>query len=109
MRKGFFRLMVIAFAVLFVVVSIQPALAGSHSKAEGKATMEKAVMAKKININTADAQALSNLKGIGPELAQRILDYRSKSGKFKNIEEVKNVKGIGDKIYSQIAPLITVK
>lgn len=111
MKKRALTLLIATLAVLFMVVSIQPAWAGSDA-AKSKMTTEKAtqaVKAQKININTADEGALANLNGVGPKLAQRIIDYRSKSGKFKNIEELKNVQGIGEKIYSKIAPLITVK
>ena len=60
-------------------------------------------------INTADEGTLANLNGIGPKLAERIVDYCSKSGKFKTIQDLKNVNGIGDKVFEKIAPMITVK
>lgn len=53
-----------------------------------------------VNINTADAEKLTTLKGIGPALAQRIIEYREQNGAFKNIDEIKNVRGIGDKKFS---------
>lgn len=112
MKKEMMTLLVVVFAVLFAVVSIQPALAGSKSTAVEKTAPAKEIKAKKaqkININTADEATLSSLKGIGPKLAQNIIDYRSKNGMFKNIAELKNVKGIGEKLYSQLAPMLTVK
>lgn len=63
----------------------------------------------KININTASAKELESLPGIGPVLAQRIVDYRAQKGGFKNIEEIKEVSGIGDKRFEAIKDLITVK
>lgn len=64
----------------------------------------------KININKATAEELSaNLNGIGPTLAQRIIDYRNDNGTFKTIEEIKNVSGIGDKRYADIKEKIVVK
>jgi len=61
-----------------------------------------------ININTADAEKLSTLKGIGPALAQRIIDYREQNGAFKSIDEIKNVRGIGDKKFAAFKDKITV-
>ncbi|QAT49838.1 helix-hairpin-helix domain-containing protein [Caproiciproducens sp. NJN-50] len=63
----------------------------------------------KININTASAEELSNgLDGIGDVLSGRIVEYREKNGPFYSIEEIKNVSGIGDKIFEQIRGSITV-
>ena len=62
----------------------------------------------KINVNVADAAELDKLKGIGPVLAQRIIDYRTKNGSFKSIDELKNVSGIGDKIFEKFKNDITV-
>ena len=63
-----------------------------------------------ININTASAQEMADrLDGIGPALGQRIVDYRSSSGPFKDIEEIKNVSGIGDKRFEAIKDKISVR
>lgn len=63
-----------------------------------------------ININTASAQELDErLPGIGPTLAQRIVEYRSSNGNFTSIEEINNVSGIGDKKYADIKDLIAVR
>ncbi|WP_156802657.1 helix-hairpin-helix domain-containing protein [Coprothermobacter platensis] len=62
-----------------------------------------------ININTADAAQLDTLPGIGPTLAQRIIDYREANGPFQNIEEIKDVSGIGDKKFEDIKSMITVR
>lgn len=61
----------------------------------------------KININTADISELEILPGIGPATAQKIIDYRNENGRFKSIEEIKNVSGIGDKKFEQIKDKIT--
>lgn len=66
-------------------------------------------MPSKININTATVAELDTLPGIGPALAQRIVDYRTQNGDFKTIEDIKKVRGIGDALFNQIKDLITVQ
>ena len=61
-----------------------------------------------VNLNTATKDELVALPGIGPAKAQAILDYRSKNGAFKSIEELKDVKGIGAKRYEKIKSELTV-
>ena len=63
---------------------------------------------KLVNINTATASDLQTLDGIGPSLATRIVEYRNSNGKFKKIEDIKNVSGIGDSKYAKIKDYIKV-
>ncbi|MBQ2657367.1 MAG: ComEA family DNA-binding protein [Erysipelotrichaceae bacterium] len=63
---------------------------------------------KKISINSADIEELCTLPGIGPKIAQRILDYRIKQGSFLSLEEIKNVSGIGNVKFKRIKELITL-
>jgi competence protein ComEA len=65
--------------------------------------------AEKINLNSASAEQLESLPGIGPVTAKRILDYRDKVGKFKQIEEIINIQGIGDKKFERIKDRLTVQ
>jgi competence protein ComEA len=62
----------------------------------------------KIDINRAEAVELEALPGIGPELAQRIIEYREKQGPFQRIEDLMNVRGIGEKNFLKIRDRITV-
>jgi competence protein ComEA len=61
-----------------------------------------------VNLNTATAADLAKLPGIGPAVAARIVEYRQKNGSFKKIEELMNVKGIGEKTFLKLKPLVTV-
>jgi competence protein ComEA len=65
--------------------------------------------AAKININTASVEELDKLPGIGPAIAKAIIDYRTKSGPFKQIEDINDVKGIGDALFEKIKDQITVE
>ena len=61
-----------------------------------------------ININQASLEELDKLPGIGPAYAQKIIDWRDQNGDFSNIEEIKNIKGIGDKTFEKLKDLISV-
>lgn len=61
-----------------------------------------------ININTADSAELQNIPGVGPATAEKIINYRNENGKFKSVEEIKNVSGIGDKTFDKMKNKITV-
>lgn len=63
----------------------------------------------KVNINTADAEELMTLSGIGEAKANSILQYREKVGPFQSIEELKNVSGIGDAMFERVRDSIIVK
>lgn len=85
------------------------AAAGSSVKAESASAVASGRVQGKVNINTATAKQLSEgLTGIGDTLAQRIVAYRELNGKFKSIEEIKKVSGIGDKKFENIHDSITV-
>ena len=88
-----------------VVVSATAFAQAQPRKASTKAT---ATATSPINLNTATAAQLETLPGIGPASAKRIVEYRDKNGAFKKIEELMNVKGIGEKSFLKLKPLITV-
>ena len=73
---------------------------------DDKTAATKAVSA--VNLNTATVDQLETLPGIGRRTAERILEHRQKSGGFKKIEELMNVRGIGEKSFLKLKPMISV-
>ncbi|MGB9721155.1 MAG: ComEA family DNA-binding protein [bacterium] len=61
---------------------------------------------RQISINDAGAEELEMLPGIGPSLAQKIVDYRSQNGRFEKIDDIKKVKGVGEKLFERIKPYL---
>jgi competence protein ComEA len=61
-----------------------------------------------INLNTATVAELDTLPGVGPVLAQRIVEHRSRTGGFRSVEELRKVEGVGDARFEQIKDLVTV-
>lgn len=83
-------------------------LSGQAQQVAGATTTSSENIGNKININTADATELDKIPGIGPARAADIITYRESHGGFKSIEEIKNIKGIGDKTFESMKDLITV-
>ena len=62
-----------------------------------------------ININKANIEELESIPGVGPSMAQKIINYRIENGNFKTIEDLKNVSGIGDKKFESMKDYVCVK
>lgn len=67
-----------------------------------------AFAADKINLNTASSEQLQMLDGVGPATADAIVDYREQNGNFDSVDELKSVKGIGDKKLEKLSDAVTV-
>ena len=91
--------MVRRFAVWSVVLTLAaaPAASAMAQQSSEKAPKAEAKADLVVNLNTASAADLEALPGVGKSTAQRIIEYRQKSGGLKKIEELMNVKGIGEK------------
>lgn len=67
-----------------------------------------AFAADKININTASADELQLLNRVGPSTANAVVQYREQNGAFANVDDLVNIKGIGEKKVAKIAEIVTV-
>lgn len=84
-----------------------PLLPGGAAAGDGSGSAAGSATAL-VNLNTADLDALDSLPGVGPVLAQRIVDWRTEHGRFTSVEELGEVSGIGDKMLSQLRLRVTV-
>lgn len=71
-----------------------------------KTPQDYILLGQKIDINTASVELFDALPGIGPALAERIVEYRTKYGPFKNVDDLQEVKGIGPKVLGKLKPYI---
>lgn len=107
MKKPLFFLTFLVVAL--VLAGVAPVFGGSAMEVGKQAATQAVAQTAKININTADVTQLESLPGIGSQTAEGILEYRETHGAFKSVEEIKEVKGIGDKKYETLKDLITVE
>jgi len=100
-------LALVAAAALLASAPHASAQAAAQSAAKGSRSSKPALTVP-ININTASATELDNLPGIGAKTAARIVEYRQKNGPFKKVEELMNVRGVGEKNFLKLKDHITV-
>ena len=91
--------------LLFVPASASFAQTKAPAPSRGGAVLAPGAT---VNINTASAAELDALPGIGAKTAALIVEYRQKNGPFKKIEELMNVRGVGEKNFLKLKPQITV-
>jgi competence protein ComEA len=105
MEDPMFRtaLSIVACCCLLWAVPVTAAQSKSAARSAAKPSSTAVV-----NLNTATASDLEGLPGIGAKTAARIVEYRQKNGPFKKIEELMNVRGVGEKNFLKLKPQITV-
>jgi competence protein ComEA len=88
-----------------LVFALAAILCASGLSAAGNS---EAVAGKKININQATAKDLANLPRIGAKVAERIVEYRQAHGSFGKVEDLMEVKGVGEKLFTQLKPYVAL-
>jgi competence protein ComEA len=96
----------IVFAVLVVLACALAPLAAQD--APRRTSPASPAVAAPINLNSASVAQLETLPGIGKSTAERIIEYRQKNGSFKKVEDLMNVRGVGEKSFLKLKPLVTV-
>jgi competence protein ComEA len=97
------RIVMVVLLVLGLGIAAQAAQVQPRSTPAAKASASAP-----LNLNTATVAQLETLPGIGKSTAERILEYRDKNGGFKKIEDLMNVRGIGEKNFLKLKPLVAV-
>jgi competence protein ComEA len=95
-------------ALVATLMIVCLSVAGATASAQNAAAKPAAAAAAVVNLNTATVSQIATLPGIGEKTAERIIEYREKNGGFKKVEDLMNVKGIGEKSFLKLKALITV-
>lgn len=93
------------FALLAALLAFVPSVSLAQSRASAAAKTAPGAV---VNINTASAAELDALPGIGAKTAARIVEYRQKNGPFKKVEDLMNVRGVGEKNFLKLKSQITI-
>lgn len=97
------RIHLVTLALCGVLTILAPGFASGAPVNQEQAAAPKPT----VNLNTATVDQLTTLPGIGQKTAELIIEYRTKSGGFKKIEELMNIKGIGEKTFLKLKPLVS--
>jgi len=95
----------VRFGAVIILAALLAVPAALADQAQAPAKSAPATL---VNINTASADQLEGLPGVGSKMAARIVEYRQKNGGFKKIEELMNVRGIGEKAFLKMKSHLTV-
>jgi competence protein ComEA len=103
------RISVLLVGALVLGVSLgSPAMAAATQEKAAKPKPAAAASTNPINLNTATLTDLQALPGVGAATAKLIVEHREKNGGFKKVEELMNIKGIGEKSFLKLKPMVTV-
>ena len=100
-------LSLVGIVMLAVLVTGGPQALAQEAQAAPAGT-SRSTPAPVVNVNTATAEQFEGLPGIGAKMAARIVEYRQKNGSFKKVEELMNVKGIGEQAFLKLKPYLTL-
>lgn len=95
-------------AVALLVLGLSASAAWAQEATPLVPTASASAATLNVNLNTASAAQLEELPGIGAKTAQRIIEFRQKNGPFRKVEELMNVKGIGEKSFLKLKPYLSV-
>ncbi len=98
--------LIVLSLLIFILIGINTVNYAKRERLKANALVIVEEIAVKISINTAQTDELDVLPGIGPALADRIVVYRKEHGPFKTVEDIKKVKGIGNKLLEKMLPFI---
>jgi competence protein ComEA len=94
--------------IVCLITGVVAAASELQTAPRGQAPKANAAASSTVNINTATPAELQKLPGIGAATAARIVEYRQKNGPFKKAEELMNIRGIGEKSFLKLKPLVVV-
>ena len=97
-----------AFVAAMAMQAGTAMVAAAQEAAVGQVEQGRTTPAATVNVNTATAEQFEALPGIGAKMAARIVEYRQKNGQFKKVEELMNVKGIGEQSFLKLKPYLTI-
>ena len=98
----------LTLAIVAAAIAVSPIAVSAQDKPAASKAAAKPPSTAPVNINTASAAEFDGLPGIGATMAARIVEYRQKNGPFKKIEDLMNVRGLGEKNFLKLKPQLTL-